>query len=260
MSNPKLAAELLQQARRPGKAIAALPEAALPRDLTEAYAAQAALVKLLGDQDGAPLGYKVGCTNVSARQMLQIDSPFSGRCLAHQVTPSPSQIDASALHMIGVEPEIAVRICQNLEPGPRWNADSVIGHVDQVMPAIEIVESRFSTWPTMGFLSAIADNAVHRQLVLGAPIDDWARQQVEKTRVTLTANGQVVREGVAANVDGGPFGVIAWLANHLNAMGIALMAGEIVTTGVMTDIYDSAPGEDLVAEYDLPGEVRVSVT
>jgi 2-keto-4-pentenoate hydratase len=69
-----------------------------------------------------------------------------------------------------------------------------------------------------------------------------------------------VREGCATNVDGGPFSVVAWLANHLNSMGITLMAGEVITTGVMTDIYDSAPGEELLAEYDLPGNVRLSVT
>lgn len=61
------------------------------------------------------------------------------------------------------------------------------------------------------------------------------------------------------NVDGGPFGVIAWLANHLNAMGLSLKAGEIVSTGVMTDIYDSASGEALVAQYDFPASVEVSV-
>ena len=53
---------------------------------------------------------------------------------------------------------------------------------------------------------------------------------------------------------------MAWLANHLNAMGITLMAGEVITTGVMTDIYDSAPGEELHAEYNLPGDVRLSIT
>ena len=54
--------------------------------------------------------------------------------------------------------------------------------------------------------------------------------------------------------------MIAWLANHLNAMGITLATGEIVTTGVMTDIYDSAPGEEIVAQYDLPGVIHLSVT
>ena len=61
-------------------------------------------------------------------------------------------------------------------------------------------------------------------------------------------------------MDGGPFGAVAWLANHLNTMNITLRAGEIVSTGVMTDIYDSAAGEHLVAEYDFPASVEVSVS
>ncbi len=111
----------------------------------------------------------------------------------------------------------------------------------------------------MGFLSAIADNGVHRHLVLGNPVENWSADSIEQTAVTLTANGITVREGVASNVDGGPFGVVAWLANHLNAMGTTLAAGEIVTTGVMTDIYDSAPGETIVAHYDLPAVVELQV-
>jgi 2-keto-4-pentenoate hydratase len=252
-------AQLLLQARKPGSALTALPEHALPTDKTQAYAAQAALVSLLSADSGQPAGYKVGCTNATARQMLELDSPFSGRCFAKEISDSPASIDATTLHMIGIEPEIAVRIGKDLAPSKDWQRADVIDHVEAVMPSIEIVESRFSTWPLMGFLSAIADNGVHRHLVLGEPVENWSAEKIEQTRVTLTANGRTVREGVASNVDGGPFGVVAWLANHLNAMGTTLAAGEIVTTGVMTDIYDGAPGEEIVAQYDFPGVVRLQL-
>ena len=49
------------------------------------------------------------------------------------------------------------------------------------------------------------------------------------------------------------------IRDSLNAMETTLAAGEIVTTGVMTDIYDSAPGEELVAQYTLPGIVKLQV-
>ncbi|MBT7110662.1 MAG: hypothetical protein HN941_07390, partial [Proteobacteria bacterium] len=141
-----------------------------------------------------------------------------------------------------------------------WRADNVIPYIDAVIPAIEVVESRFSTWPLMGFLSAIADNGVHRRLVLGNPITHWTPEKVEGAHVILKANDKVVCQGIADNVDGGPFGVVAWLANHLNDLGTTLNAGDIVSTGVMTDIYDSAPGETLVAEYDFPAHVHLNIT
>tara|TARA_Y100000588_G_scaffold78470_1_gene81999 strand:- start:3608 stop:4390 length:783 start_codon:yes stop_codon:yes gene_type:complete len=260
MADAKTAAQLLLHARKPGHALTALPENALPADKAQAYAAQAELVSLLSNHSGKPVGYKVGCTNATARQMLALDSPFSGRCFEKELSASPASIDAATLHMIGIEPEIAVRIGKDLAPSKNWQRMDVIDHIAAVMPSVEVVESRFSTWPVMGFLSAIADNGVHRHLVLGESVENWSAENIDQTKVTLTANGTTVREGVASNVDGGPLGVVAWLANHLNAMGITLAAGEIVTTGVMTDIYDSAPGEEVVAQYDLPGVVHLSVT
>jgi 2-keto-4-pentenoate hydratase len=260
MADAKTAAQLLLHARKPGQALTALPENALPADKTQAYAAQAELVSLLSNHSGKPVGYKVGCTNATARQMLALDSPFSGRCFEKELSASPASIDAATLHMIGIEPEIAVRISKDLTPSKIWQRTDVIDHIGAVMPSVEIVESRFSTWPLMGFLSAIADNGVHRHLVLGESVENWSAESIDQTKVILTANGITVREGVASNVDGGPFGVVAWLANHLNAMGITLAAGEIVTTGVMTDIYDGAPGEEIVAQYDLPGVVHLNVT
>jgi len=260
MADAKTAAQLLLHARKPGHALTALPENALPADKAQAYAAQTELVSLLSNHSGKPVGYKVGCTNATARQMLALDSPFSGRCFEKELSASPASIDAATLHMIGIEPEIAVRIGKDLAPSKNWQRTDVIDHIAAVMPSVEVVESRFSTWPVMGFLSAIADNGVHRHLVLGESVENWSAERIDQTQVTLTANGTTVREGVASNVDGGPFGVVAWLANHLNAMGITLAAGEIVTTGVMTDIYDSAPGEQIVAQYDLPGVVHLSVT
>ena len=260
MADAKTAAQLLLHARKPGQALTALPENALPADKTQAYAAQAELVSLLSNHSGKPVGYKVGCTNATARQMLALDSPFSGRCFEKELSASPASIDAATLHMIGIEPEIAVRISKDLAPSKIWQRTDVIDHIGAVMPSVEVVESRFSTWPLMGFLSAIADNGVHRHLVLGESVENWSAESIDQTKVTLTANGITVREGVASNVDGGPFGVVAWLANHLNAMGITLAAGEIVTTGVMTDIYDGAPGEEIVAQYDLPGVVHLNVT
>ena len=260
MSDKSVTAQLLLQARKPGKALTALPKSALPVDKSQAYAAQAELVSLLSMHYGRPVGYKVGCTNDTARQMLALDSPFSGRCFEKELSASPATIDAGTLHMIGIEPEIAVRIGKDLAPSKNWQRADVIDHIEAVMPSVEVVESRFSSWPLMGFLSAIADNGVHRHMVLGESVENWSADSIEKTAVTLMVDGTTVREGVASNVDGGPFGVVAWLANHLNAMGTTLAAGEIVTTGVMTDIYDSAPGEKIVAHYDLPAAIELQVT
>lgn len=257
MFDPTPAAELLLAARHPGEQLSAIPPSVAPSTPVEAYAVQDSLVYRLTQDLGPVVGYKIGCTNQSAREMLGIDSPFAGCCLARELHSSPAILRADELHMIGIEPEIAIQIAADM-PGDRpWTPDRVAEVTENIMPSIEIVESRFSTWPKMGILAAIADNAVHRKLILGESVSSWTQESVDQTKVSLTTDGNIVREGNARNVDGGPFGVLAWLANHLNQRGHQLRSGDVVTTGVMTEIFDADVGQRLVANYGPLGTIEI---
>jgi 2-keto-4-pentenoate hydratase len=161
--------------------------------------------------------------------------------------------------MIGIEPEIAIRVGEDMPGNGSWTAAGAATVVDAVMPAIEIVESRFSTWPLMGPLAAIADNGVHRQLILGEAIPGWNRQSIESATVCLKTDGTEVRKGRASNVDGGPFSALAWLANHLNQRGQQVQSGDVITTGVMTDIYDGTAGQHIFADFGILGMIQIEI-
>ena len=79
MYDPRNCAVSLLNARRPGSPIDTLLPEHTPADLAQAYAVQNKLVELLVPKLGPPAGYKVGCTNSAARELLGIDSCFSGR-------------------------------------------------------------------------------------------------------------------------------------------------------------------------------------
>jgi 2-keto-4-pentenoate hydratase len=261
MFDSRSMADRLFAARRPGTALDGLPKDIAPVTIEQAYAVQDALVTLLSTELGLPAGYKIGCTNSAARTLLKVDSPFAGRCFTDAIENSPAVLRSSELHMIGIEPEIAVRIGTDMPANAApWTADNVVDSVDQIMPAIEVVESRFSTWPAVGPLGAVSDNGVHRSLIIGSPLSDWTATMLNDATVVLHCDGAQVDSGVATNVDGGPLGALAWLANHLNARGNALRTGELVTTGVMCQIYSGNAGENLVADYATLGDVRVQIT
>ena len=260
MYDPFPAARLLYGARVPGQSLTGLPDTILPANLDQAYAVQFALCELLIPTQGPVQGYKVGCTNAKARSLLGIDGCFSGRCFENDIKRTPAIINHSDYHMVGIEPEIAVRVGQDLVPADPWTARRVSDLTIEVMPSVEFVESRFSTWPEMGAFSAVADNGVHRELILGDPVSDWSLESINRTEVTLSVNDQRVEQGHAMNVDDGPFGVLAWLANHLNAHGTLLRAGDIVTTGVLTNIYNATAGQLLVADYGSFGTLEIEVT
>ena len=96
-------------------------------------------------------------------------------------------------------------------------------------------------------------------LIVGPATSDWPRESVDQATVLLQSNGTEADSGTADNVDGGPFGALAWLANHLNDRGRQLQTGDIVTTGVMCKIYSGHAGEQLIAHYGDLGEIQLTI-
>jgi 2-keto-4-pentenoate hydratase len=72
-------------------------------------------------------------------------------------------------------------------------------------------------------------------------------------------DGKEVGRGTGRDVLGHPLDALAWLANHLQARGLALKQGEIVTTGSL--VKSQFPKAGNRVEFSLPGfgEVRLDV-
>ena len=56
---------------------------------------------------------------------------------------------------------------------------------------------------------------------------------------------------------GHPLAVMAWLADELPQFGMALRAGDYVTTGVTTDVFEAEAGDVLRAEFVWLGSVEL---
>lgn len=75
-------------------------------------------------------------------------------------------------------------------------------------------------------------------------------------RVEARVNGQIAGTGLGANALGGAEQVLVWLANDLRDRGRALKAGEIVTTGLITEVFRCATGDEAVASFESLGRVN----
>jgi 2-keto-4-pentenoate hydratase len=247
------AAELLDM-RRTQRVEPDLPSDLRPTDLAAAYAIQAALVDGLG---GDPIGYKCACTSRIAQDALRIDRPLFGRLLPETTSLSGASLDASSfLHRV-VEAEFAFRLGSDVEPiGGGHTRDSIAEHIDAVIPAIEIVDYRYESW-TLGALQVAADNAIHGWWVHGEPVTDWRGGDLGSAAVSVTRNGELVTVGSGANVLGHPLTVMEWLADELPKFGMVLRAGDYVTTGVTTDVFEAEVGDALRAEFAGTGGVEL---
>ena len=124
------------------------------------------------------IGYKVACTNVTAQRQLNVDAPFSGRLLSafffESFPEKPARVEAGQFFMRVVEAEFAFEMARDLPPttAPR-SRQEIAAAVKGVLPGIEIVDSRFDEWTTIGAPSLIADNACNAAWVKGPLMTDW---------------------------------------------------------------------------------------
>jgi len=65
-------------------------------------------------------------------------------------------------------------------------------------------------------------------------------------------------DGSGAAVLGHPLNVMAWLADELPRFGLGLRRGDVVTTGVATDVFEAGSGDSCVADFGPFGTVTVT--
>ena len=251
------ASELLAQARINRKRLPELPAPVRPKTPDEAYVVQGALIdQLLAHYSGGVIGYKVACTNVTAQRQLNVDAPFSGRLLSAFFNESPARVPAGEFFMRVVEAEFAFEMARDLPPAPQPRSrQEIAAAVKGVLPGIEIVDSRFDEWTTIGAPSLIADNACNAAWVKGRLLTDWQSVDLAAQAVRVTVNGKVLREGSGSNVLGHPLHALEWLVNHLSVRGLGLKAGQFITTGVTTEVYMAERGDRITADFGPVGSV-----
>lgn len=255
------AARYLVDARLAQHPIDGLPPQHVPTDLDAGYAIQSFVVeRLLAQWGGRRVGYKIACTNEHAQALLNSPGPVFGHLLSAVVHRSPASLPAGQFIHRVIEPEFAFEMASDVdEPVAAITGASVAEHVGRVMPAIEIVDYRFPSMEHYTAQTVAADNALNAAWVYGEGVTDWAGIDLAAEPVSLEVNGKVVRDGSGAAVLGHPLHALAWLASELGSRGERLHAGDMVTTGVCTDIYLAEPGDHLEADFGAVGSVTLDL-
>ncbi len=221
----------------PAESLHELPTVLRPRDEAQAYLVQRAVSKHLG----AIGGWKVG-------------SPAPGgpcNCAplpAAGIASSPAQLPASRYTLRGVEAEIAFRLGADLPAREApYSRDDVIAAIAGCHPAIEVLQSRFTTPDALDPWTLLADSLSHGGFVFGAAVPDWQAIDFAAEEVVLTIDGTEVKRGTA-NPAGDMIRLVQWLADTGSRWAGGLRAGQFVTCGSWTG-KDYAP---------LGGQVRVA--
>lgn len=255
-SHCESASELLWSHWQDGKRLPALPPQVRPATRAEGYAIQAELEK----RSGAPLyGWKIAATSEAGQKHINVDGPIAGRILAERVRDAAKPLPFGGNAMRVAEAEFAFRFGQDLAPRPKpYTVPEVLSAVATLHPAIEVPDSRYEDFVTVGAAQLIADNACAHDFVLGEAVTaDWRSMDLIEHKVTGKVAGKLERDGKGANVLGDPRVALTWIANELSQLGIPLKAGQVVTTGTCLIPLPIVPGDAVVCDFGKLGGLQI---
>jgi 2-keto-4-pentenoate hydratase len=252
------AAQRIAESRLARRPLSALESAIRPSDELRAYRIQDALHDILTRAGLGPVaGHKIGCTTKVMQEFLHIPNPCAGGIFASTVSFSPASIEHANFVRVGVECEMVVRLGADLGPGGApFTAETVSQVVEEMMAGMELVDDRYVDYKSLDTPTLIADDFFDAGCVLGTPVHDWRKLDIEALTGTTRINGAEVGRGRGADVMGHPFNALAWLANALAARGRGLRAGEFVFTGSVVETKWVNRGDRVEIEIDGLGRVE----
>jgi 2-keto-4-pentenoate hydratase len=218
-------------------------------DLSEAYAIAERVRELRQVRGERVLGRKIGFTNRAVQKTFGVAAPiwnYMFDTTVHDLGASAS-FDLARSCAARIEPEIVLHLAS--APRVGMNEAELAGCIDWVAHGYEIVDAIYPNWQ-FAATDAVAGFGVHAALLLGArrSIADNRAEWIERLRsftITLNCSDGVTRSGSGANVLDSPLTALKFLIDEIARFPQSrpLQAGEIVTTGTLTDAMPVAAGQ-----------------
>ena len=219
----------------------------------EAYRVQLGVLARHVQAGERQAGWKVGLTSKAMQIQQNVHEPVLGFLLASGEKPSGTRFQFADLINPGFENELCLTVGTTLR-GPGVTPERAQAALSAMAPAFEIIEKRGDFSADLNV--SLADNAQQRAYVTGAPVPVPPGFDLAKVSVDVTVNGAAAERALGSEVLGTPAASIAWLANKLAEMGLALEAGMKVMSGSFTRQYLLTAGDRIEANFVPVGTVK----
>lgn len=213
----------------------------VPQSDADAYAVQRSVADALGwFKASGPGAWKVGAASRDA-------VPSAAPLPPQRVVPSPAAFAAGAFNRILIEGEIAFRLRAPIEGD---DDAGVAAAIRDWLVTIEIVDPRYGDMEQATPTQKLADQGVHGALVVGSSRPFPGRIDWPGLVARVRRNGDLVRETRGGHPLGDLLFLLPWLARHAASRGMPLGAGDLVTAGTWTGVFEAFPGETIDVEFD----------
>jgi 2-oxo-3-hexenedioate decarboxylase len=240
-------AEHLENAELNAKDVTKITDDYPDMDFQDAYDIQWEIRRRKESRGNRIVGMKMGLTSWAKMAQMGVEQPCYGFLADYFSCADGAAIDTSKLIHPKVEAELAFVTSKPLK-GPGCHAADVFAATECVMPAVEVIDSRYRDFK-FDLTSVVADNSSSSRFVTGGrpvPVD---YMDLRTVGVVMEKNGEIVEMSTGAAVLGNPAESVAMLANMLGERGEEIPAGTFVMTGGVTAAVAVEPGDTILVRY-----------
>ena len=224
-------------------------------DWDDAYAIQDEIRRRKEGRGNKTVGLKAGLTSFAKMKQMGVEVPVFGFVSDYMSSPDGADIKTSELIHPKVEAEICVVTKAPLS-GPGCHLGAVMAAIDFVVPAVEIIDSRYRDFK-FDLKSVIADNTSASRFVVGGRPRNLDELDLRTLGVVMEKNGGIVAMAAGAAVLGHPLAAVVMLANHLGARGQEIPAGTFIMTGGVTEAIAVQAGDSVNVRFQDLGSVSM---
>lgn len=220
----------------------------------EGFRVQIAVQEIHDKLGDARIGWKVAATNPVVQKQLGISEPAFGS-LRQSRLYAPGELRLSGLQKPHAECELCFELGEGIQVAE--TLEQVAQSVRKCYPAFEIIEKRV---PISQFNAAMADNAEHTAIVLGAAVPSSAIADAGSVVCELRVNDLSVGSASGETVLGHPLNSILWLKRRLRHYEQALRPGMLIMTGSFLRQHPIQVGDRFSASFTGVGSVSFLAT
>jgi len=237
-------------------------------DVAQAYDVLAEIERRRRAQGWRAIGRKIGFTNRTIWARYGVYQPMWAHVFAHTVHFAPAGSASLSLARFvqpRIEPEVVFKL--KAPPPDTDDARALLACIEWIAPGFEIVQSHFPDWKFTA-ADCTAAFGLHAALVVGTPVAVTAANRpviadaLPMFTLRLRRGGELIDTGAGANVLGSPAQALAHLVRVLATQPRSppLAAGEIVTTGTLTDAWPVKAGQTWTSDYGALGLCGLTLT
>lgn len=243
--NPAGIADAFVSARRSRQALLTYP-GTIPATIEDAYVVQDHAIAAFGGLIG---GWKVGRINPPVGGVDRLAGPIFADLIVDE-TAAPVAMPVFADGFAAAEAEFLLRI--GIAPDPAkasYTIAEAAALLDAVHIGIEIASSPFVGINGNGPMVTISDFGNNNGLVVGAAVDGWRETDLNGWLIELDINGKPIGSKTAATMLDGPIGAARFLFELMAKRGIALKAGQWISSGAVTGVHKVEVGDEIEARF-----------